>query len=207
MRAKPVLGDWEVPRISSIRTLEHRAYAELPIPGRSGSLFQDLNAVPARVAIQGSLFGMEAQNQFLADLRSRFQSGEPVTFVADILTATDIQYVIIETLTIAESNQQPDQTDYLIVLKESPPPPPPPNPFGGLDAGLLDQAQGFLDTATNALDVIDSLGNLPNISDPTPQLTPALEGVSAATSGLEDTLAPLQTIFGTGAADSEPEED
>lgn len=206
MRAKPVLGDWEIPRISAIRTLEHRAYAELPVPGRTGSLFQDLNSVPTRVAIQGSLFGQEAQNQFLADLRSRFSAGEPVIFVADILTATDIQYVIIETLTIAESNQQPDQVDYLIVLKESPPPPPPPNPLGGLDAGLLDQAQGFLDATTNALDAIDSLGNLPDISDPTPQLTPALDGVQAATSNLDSALAPLRDIFGTGS-DTAPEED
>ncbi|MGD1855304.1 MAG: hypothetical protein ACFB2W_13755 [Leptolyngbyaceae cyanobacterium] len=201
MRAKPVLGDWEIPRITSIQTLEHRAYAELPVPGRSGSLFQDLNQVPTRVAIQGSLFGLESQNQFLDDLRSQFQAGEPVTFVADILTATDVQYVLIETLELVENNQHPDQRDYLILLKESPPPPPP-NPLGGLDTGLLDQAAGFLDTVTGALDAIDGLGNIPNLSDPTPQLTPALDGVNAATAGLEADLAPLQAIF--GSADPAP---
>ena len=202
MRANPILGDWEIPRITSIQTLEHRVYAELSVPGRSGSLFQDLNTVPTRVAIQGSLFGSETQNQFLDDLRSRFQTGEPVTFIADILTATDVQYVLIETLELLENNQNTDQIDYLILLKESPPPPP--EPLGDLDAGLLDQAAGFLDTVTGALDVIDSLGSIPDLADPTPQLTPALDGVTAATAGLEQDLAPLQAIF--GAPDSQPNE-
>jgi hypothetical protein len=109
MRVKPVLGDWEIPRIASIRTLEQRSYVELAVPGRVGSLFQDLNTVPTRVAIAGSLYGLEAQNEFLETLREKFLAGEPVTFVADILTATEVQYVLIETLDFQESSRRPDQ--------------------------------------------------------------------------------------------------
>lgn len=201
MRVKPVLGDWEIPRIASIRTLEQRRYAELAVPGRVGSLWQDLNTAPTRVAIAGSLYGQEAQSEFLETLREKFLDGEPVTFVADILTATAVQYVIIETLDVQESGLRPDQLDYFLILQESPPPPPPPDPLGGLDAGLLDQAAGFLDTVTGALDAISGLGNIPDIADPTPQLSGALDGVTAATSGLEDSLAPLATIFGTPTED------
>lgn len=197
MKVKPVLGDWEIPHIESIRSAERRSFAELPVPGRVGSLFQDLNTEPARVVISGSLYSDEKRDEFLEAVRGKFKAGEPLTFVSDIVTATDIQYVIIETLRFQESGVRPDQTDYLIVLCESPPPPPPPASLAGLDAGLLDQAGDFLDTMTGALDVIDTLGNVPDLVDPTPPLAGALDGVTAATSGLDTALGPLRDIFGT----------
>ena len=39
MKVKPLLGDWEIPRIESIRAAERRSLVELPVPGRVGSLF------------------------------------------------------------------------------------------------------------------------------------------------------------------------
>lgn len=197
MSAKPVLGEWEVPRIALIKTLEQRSFVELPIPGRVGSLFQDLNATPTRIAIAGSLYGEEARNQFLEELRGKFKAGEPVTFTADITTATEVQYVIIEALQVQESGMTPDQLNYFLVLRESPPPPPPPDLLGGLDTSLLDQAAGFLDTVTGALDMIDALGNVPDFNDPTAPLTGALAGVTTATAGLEEALTPLRDIFGS----------
>ena len=201
MNVKPMLGDWEIPRIASIQTLEHRVFVEMPVPGRVGSLFQDLNTTPTCIAISGSLYGDEARNAFLEELRGKFREGTPVTFVADIVTATEVQYVIIETLRFAESGTQPDQLDYFMVLKESPPPPPPPAPLGGLDTSLLDQAGGFRDAVTGALDVIDGLGSVPDIGDPTPPLQNALQGLTDATSGLDAALEPLRTIFGTSAGE------
>lgn len=197
MKVKPVLGDWEIPRIESIRTLERRAFAEFAVPGRVGSLFQDLNTAPTRIAISGSLYGDEDRDEFLEELRGKFHDGEPVTFVADILTATEVQYVIVEVMRFQESGTKPDQMDYLFVLGESPPPPPPPDPLGALDANLLEQAGGFLDTITGALDVIDTLGSVPDLGDPTPPLTSVLDGVTSATSGLDDALVPLRDIFGS----------
>lgn len=197
MEIKPVLGDWEIPRIESIRTMEHRAFVELPVPGMVGSLFQDMDTDPTRLVISGSLFGDETRNTFLEDLRGKYREGEPVTFVADIITATDVQYVIIETLWLRESGVRPDQIEYTIVLKESPPPPPPADPFGGLDTDLLDGAGDFLDSITGALDIIDGLGSIPDFGDPTPPLTSAMDGVTAATSGLDTALGPLRDIFGS----------
>ena len=192
-----MLGNWEIPRIESIRTLERRAFAEFAVPGRVGSLFQDLNTTPTCIAISGSLYGDEARDEFLEEVRGKFRDGEPVTFVADIVTATEVQYVLVEALHIQESGTKPDQADYLFVLKESPPPPPPPDPLGGLEAGLLEDAGSFLDTVTGALDVIDTLGSVPDLGDPTPPLTTAVENVTTATEGLDDALGPLRDIFGS----------
>ncbi len=198
MKVKPMLGDWEVPHIAAIRSAERRAFAELPVPGRAGSVFQDLNAGPVRVAIEGSLYGDEARDAFLEEVRGKFKAGEPVTFVADIVTATEVQYVIVEELRFEESGVRPDQLAYFLVLRESPPPPPPPNPLGGLDTSLLDQAGSFLDSITGALDMIDSLGSIPDLGNPTEPLNQALDGLVAATSGLDQTLAPLRDLFGSG---------
>lgn len=190
-----MLGDWEIPRIESMQAIESRHFVELPVPGRVGSLFQDLNTRPTRIVVSGSVYTDDLRDEFLESLRQKFQAGEPVTFVADILTATEVQYVIIEELDLRESAERPDEMNYLVVLRESPPPPPPPA-LGGLDTGFLDQAAGLLDTVTGALDLIDGLGSVPDLGDPTRPLTSALDGVTAASGGLDDALGPLREIFG-----------
>jgi hypothetical protein len=172
-------------------------FVELPIPGKVGSLYQDMNTAPTRIRISGSLHGDEARDQFLQQLRGKFREGTPVTFVADIVTATEVQHVIIESLRFEENGANPDQTSFNLVIRESPPPPPPPNPLGGLDASLLDQAAGLLDTVTGALDAIEALGNVPDFQDPTPPLTGALSGLTTATQGLDAALQPLKAIFGS----------
>ncbi len=196
MKVKPVLGDWEIPRIAAIETAERRVFVELAVPGRVGSLYQDLNSAPTRIAISGSLYGDEARDAFLEELRGKFRAGEPVTFVADIVTATEVQYVVIETLRFEERGARPDITDYQIVLRESPPPPPPPSPLGGLDAGLLDQAAGLVDSVSDVLDVIEGLGSIPDISDPTPAVRGAMDQVRAATSGVQEAASLLAGLFG-----------
>jgi hypothetical protein len=195
VKVKPMLGDWEIPRIESIRTAERRVFAELPVPGRVGSLYQDLNTAPTGIVITGSLYGDEARDEFLGEVRGKFRAGEPLTFVADIVTATELQYVIIESLRFEESSRRADETDFHIVLRESPPPPPPPDPLGGLDAGLLDQAAGLADTVTGALDAIDALGNIPDFGDPTPPVRGAIDQVRTAVTGLQDAAGLLGGLF------------
>jgi hypothetical protein len=197
MKVKPLLGDWEVPHIAAIESLEHRDFAELDVPGRRGSVFQDMDARPTRIALRGSLFGDEVRDTFFEEVRGRFQAGEPLTFVADITTATDVQYVLIETMHFAEAGTAPDETRYLIVLTESPPPPPPPDPLGGIDTGLLDQAAGFLDTVAGALDALDLLA-MPDLQDPTPPLQGILNGVTGALGGLSGLGDAVTELFGDG---------
>jgi hypothetical protein len=191
-----MIGDWEVPRIASVESLERRAFAELPVPGRVGSLFQDTNSEPMRLAISGSLFGDEARDEFLQALRERFAAGEPVTFVADIVTATSVQYVVIEELSFVETGRRPDELAYRVALRESPPPPPPPSPLGGLDAGLLDQANALVDSVSGALDVLDTLGSVPDIGNPTEPVRSVMDQVRTATAGVQEGASLLGGLFG-----------
>lgn len=196
MIVKPVLGDWEIPNIESIRSLESRSFVELPVPGKGGNLFQDMNAEPVRIAISGSLFGDEKRDTFLETLREKFTEGEPVTFVADIITATSVQYVVIEQLFIEENANVPDQTNYQLIIRESPPPPPSTSALGDLDAGLLDGVDGLLDSVTGALDVIDGIPSIPNLQDPTAPLADALNEVGAAVSELSGAVSAITDLFG-----------
>jgi hypothetical protein len=197
VKVKPMLGDWEIPHIESIGSLERRELVELEVPGRVASLYQDLNAAPTRVVISGSLYGDDDRDAFLEEVRGKFKAGEPVTFVGDIVTATEVQYVVIDTLRFEQSAQRPDEISYLIAIRESPPPPPPPDLLGGLDTSLLDEAGGFLDTVTGALDAIETLGNIPDFGNPTKALSGALGDVTNAVGGLGDVGGSLGSLFGT----------
>lgn len=196
MAVKPVLGDWEIPRVGLMRTAEARKFAELPVPGRQGSLFQDLNAEPTLVEIAGSLFADEERSEFLTTVREKFRAGEPVTFVADITEATDIQFVVIDSMRVEQRADRPDEVFYHLTLRESPPPPPPPDPLGGIDTSLLDQAAGFVDGVTDALDALDALANLPDFSDPTALLGGTLDQVTTALDQLGGVSSAISELFG-----------
>ena len=192
-----MLADWPVPRITRMETLEARDLAELRVPGRPGSLFHDLDRQPTRFLIAGSLYGDAERDDFLGNVRRRFSAGEPVTFVADILTATDVQHVVIERLELAETADVPDQLDYLVVCSESPPPPPPPSLLDALDAGLLDQASALVDAVGDALAVIDAL-SVPDFGDPTAGLAGILDSARGAVEALSAVTGPLTELFGPG---------
>jgi hypothetical protein len=193
---KPVLGDWEIPRVGMMRTAEARKFAELAVPGRQGSLFQDLNAEPTVVEIAGSLFADEERSEFLTTVREKFRAGEPITFVADITEATDIQFVVIDSMRFEQRGDRPDEVFYHLTLRESPPPPPPPDPLGGIDTSLLDEAAGFVDGVTGALDALDALANLPDFSDPTALLGGTLDQVTTALDGLGSVTSAITQLFG-----------
>jgi hypothetical protein len=196
MNSKPVLGDWEIPRIQKMRSSELRRIAELPIPGRAGSLLQDLNSAPTAIEISGSVYADE-RSEFLASVREKFNAGEPVTFVADISEATDIQYVMIESLVVEESSRHPEQIDYALKLRESPPPPPPADLLGDIDDGLLGLAEDFVDGVTDVLDAIDALANIPDFSDPSALLGGTLDDATDALDQLQDVSGLINDLFGS----------
>lgn len=196
MSLKPMLGDWELPRVTQLETLEERALVELNVPGRAGNVYQDLNRMPTRIYVAGSVFGYDAGQDFLQAVRDKYVSGDPLTFVSDIVAGTDVQYVVVQSLHIQSNAQLPDQIDYTLWLAESPPPPPPGSLLGDIDTGLLDQAAGLLDTAMGALDALEALGSVPNLSDPTVPLSGTLDDTSSAMDQLGGAGAAIKGLFG-----------
>lgn len=198
MAVTPMLEDWAVPRIARLNTTQVRKLSAFSVPGRDGRVYQDLGADAATIEIAGSVFTDEERTTFLQTAREKFAAGAPVTFVADIAEATDIQYVLIEALVVEERGTRPGELAYHMRLRESPPPPPPPDPLGGIDAGLLDAAAGLVDDVTGALDALDALGNIPDFSDPGALLGGATDEALAAMDRIGEVGATLQSLFGSG---------
>ena len=179
MIVRPMIGDWQVPNLTAVDAVEERRVAILPVPGLRGDLQQDLGTASLAVRLTGSLHGDEARDQFLADVREKFQAGAPITFVADITTATELEEVLIVGLDVSERAASTGECTYTITLREYVEPPEPPSPFDDLGADLLpdleDLAAGLLD----GLDLPDLLGAIPDIADPVAPVLPALDAVAA----------------------------
>ncbi len=99
-----MIGDFEVPRIERIATVESRRLARLSVPGLAGDLHQDLGVDSIAIEICGSLQGDTERDDFLNSIRDAFNAGDAVDFVADIATATELEQVLVEGLHVEEVN-------------------------------------------------------------------------------------------------------
>ena len=187
MIVQPMIGSWPVPRIEQIATLERRRLAVLAVPGLAGDLHHDLGVASLTVEITGSVHGDDARDELLAALREPFLAGDPVDFVADITTATDLEQVLIESLEVAEGNTDAD-VRYRIVLRQYVEPPPPPTPIDDLGADLAPELDVLAGLGLDGLELPGLVGDIPNLADPTPPVREALGGVEAA-------LAPLSGML------------
>jgi hypothetical protein len=196
MLVRPMIGSWEVPRIAHVAAAESRRLAVLPVPGLSGDLHQDLGRSAMVVEISGALYGDEARDAFLKDLREKYLAGEPVSFVADIVKESELEQVLIESFELEEDAGRPDQFFYSLRLREYTEPPEPPGI--GADLGLDLDADLSLD-ALSGLDLLD-LPNLmpgvPELGDMLAPLKPAAEELKAQLSKAGDVLTPLRDLLG-----------
>jgi hypothetical protein len=191
MKAKPMLSDFELDGIHSIESFERRALAEHRVPGLAGSYLQDMGSEANLIIITGSKNGDDARDAFLEKIRELFNAGAAVTFTADINTATDLTDVLIEDLQVAEVGASADAFRYVIMLRKYVKPPEPPA-TGGLDAGILSDAESMMDT----LSTIDQLGSISDIGNPTEPLSGAVDDVQTATSSLPGIVQRLSALFG-----------
>jgi hypothetical protein len=196
MPVAPLLGGWSVPRIERIRSIERRRLASLEIPGLLGSVSQDLGSESLRVEIVGSLHGAELREQFFTEVRSKFQAGEPVDFVADIVTATELEQVLIEDLELVETNDYADSFHYRLVLREYVEPPPPATALDdlGADLGLDAELDLLADLSLDAFELPDLI-DVPALSNPVAPILPALDGTKAAIEPLASLLSNLKGVF------------
>jgi hypothetical protein len=195
MIVRPVIGEWQVPSIERIQTLEERRIARLPVPGLLGDIQQDLGAASLTVEIAGSLHGDEARDDFLQKLRDAFRAGDPVSFAADITNASELDRVLVDELELEEVNDSADGFRYRIVLREyvEPPAPPPPADDLGLDLGA--DLDGLASLGLDGLNLPDLLGGVPDIANPVPPLQGALSAVQSATAQVPDALQSFASIF------------
>ncbi len=129
---RPMLGELELPQVQVIDTSEKRAWVEHQPPGMEGSWFQNMGRNPTDFLLHGIATGTDAF-AFVEKLDRLFRAGEPVEYVADIATATQIDQVVIDSLAIRELAGKPEHYEYALSLREfhalpAPDTEPPPEP-------------------------------------------------------------------------------
>lgn len=196
MLVRPMVGAWEIPRIENITTHDMRRYAVLPVPGLSGDLHQDMGRGATAVAISGSLYGDEARDGFLKELREKYKAGDPVDFVADIVGESELEQVLIESFQLEESAANADMFFYRIVLREYTEPPAPATP--GTDFGLdVDADLGLdVDLGLDMLDLPGLLGSVPQIGDLLSPIETAAKSLRDALGQSGQVLKPLEDLLG-----------
>lgn len=123
MAAKPMLGEVELQLVQKIDTEGDQVLAEHGVPGLEGDFLQGLGRRAERLTLNGVLTGPEAGDG-LKTLREKFRAAEPVSFVADIATATKVGKVFIEEMGVRDLAGKPERFEYAFALREFLPPPP-----------------------------------------------------------------------------------
>ncbi len=197
MKIKPMIGDYEVPGIQHIGTVEARRVVEIPVPGLEGGYHQDLGSGPVSVCIEGMLAGDDAENDFLGKVREIYNAGDPVDFVADIITATQLDKVLVTEMVLREVAGSANTFRYTVVLTQHVEPPPSAAGLGFGDlsdvtAGIAAEAAA----AAAAMNVPDLISTLPDLKDPTPLLKGTLDSVSSAVQDISAVGGQLKNVFG-----------
>ena len=124
----------------------------------------------------------------------------PVDFFTEAVGEGYFAQVLITGLQVAQRAGYPDQFDFACEVMEyvEPPEPAVSDPFGALDAGLLDEAAGFMDDVQNALaevsSLVDLVANAPSFADPTSQLPKMLDAFKSLADG-DGTLGAVKDLF------------
>ena len=192
----PMLGSVTLTAVQSMRQETDGDLVALRIPALDGTPHQRLGRRSHRVVVSGVLLGDTAADD-LSALQGLAKDGGETTFTADIVTALEVQQVVVTGLAVEQAVGRPGQYAYTVAIAENPPLPPPAevSSFGGLD--------GFGDLGFDGLD--DVLGDLDSLAgDLSGALDSALDAVAAAAqlvgigdlSGVGNPLKPLTDSVG-----------
>lgn len=136
MPGRPVLDDLELELVQKIDSEQDEELVRSAVPGLDGDFLASVGRRATRFTLTGVVIGEEAGDS-LKKLREKFASADPVSFVSDIATATQVDKVVIEEMGVRELAGRPERFEYSFTLREFkapepptdiivPPPPPPP---------------------------------------------------------------------------------
>ncbi len=134
---RPILDDLELELVQDLSTAGDEVLTQHAVPALEGDFFQRLGRRATGISLQGVLTGTEVRAG-LEKLREKFRAAAPVSFVADITTATRLEKVLIEELHVRELAGKPERFEYAFKLREflappepeeEEPPPIPPEPL------------------------------------------------------------------------------
>ncbi len=213
-RPMPLLGDITLTAVQRVDQELDAGFHDVAVLGLAGHAQQRSGRPSHRIAIVGVLTGTTAVDD-LAALQALATSGGETTFATDIVTALDLQQVVVTNFCASESAGRPGIVEYAIELAESPPLPPPAqlSGFGGLDGfglgdlgfdtdilgDLTDLAGDIAGAVDGALDALDALGALAALAEfdydgilsPVNDVSAAVADIGGKLGSAADSLAEL----------------
>jgi hypothetical protein len=215
-----MIDDFELKAVQQVCQETHQDFGKHRVIGLEGTLHQKLGRRSHRVWLWGYLLPTTAADD-LKTLQEKAAAGAEVTFTADIVTALEVQKMVIESFQAEQRVGPAGQTAYAITLAEAPPLPPPAevSSFGGLggvdgfglgdlgfDAGALGgvlddvanvagEVMDAVDTALDAVGQLSALADLANIANIGNPLGPVTEKVGEL-GNLAGPAAELRTAAG-----------
>lgn len=179
-------------QIHYLSTVEQANWVAHHVPGRDGTVTQDLGRASVRLDIRGICYGPQAQAD-LDQLRQVYKQREAVDFLADIVGQAYFSQVIIEQLEVTQSAQAPDEFSYRLVVAEFKPAQARATP-ASLNQAIRADAAGFL-TVASLPDAL-RIGALPGITNPVEPIKGAIAPIQTATEGFGAATAGLREVLG-----------
>jgi hypothetical protein len=107
----------EIRSIYSLSVFGGRSIVELPIPGSTGNVFQDMGRSPLIIDFDGLLVGPDAM-ETLKSLKEKFELGKPLALSSNIGVIQEIDMVVIEKFSAHFDGGVNLGARYKIILKE-----------------------------------------------------------------------------------------
>jgi hypothetical protein len=112
-----MLGDVELSLVQTVQVDEDQVVRQHAVAGLEGDFLQRLGRRAHRIELRGVLIGGKVRPA-LEQLRVKYRAAQPVSFVADIATATKVHQVLIEELGVRELAGTPERYAYAFTLRE-----------------------------------------------------------------------------------------
>jgi len=149
-----MLDDLELPLVQQLDGTEHQERAQHAVPALEGDFLQPLGRHATAFTLEGVIANEDGTvAEQLKKLREKFRAATPVNFVTDIATATRVDTVLIEEMSVRELAGKTQRFEYAFALREfipapapetEPPPPKPPPLTTGLIVEVIVEGQpGF----------------------------------------------------------------
>lgn len=215
-RTIPVIGDVALNIVERIEHFAESGFRGHDVVGLAGQAQQHLGRSSHVIRIAGRLAGETARDDLEA-LQTLASAPDTSSFTADIVTALELQAVVVKRLAVSEVAGAPGQISYQMELVEAPPLPEPAQVggFGALDdfgfgdlgfdtdimgdlADLASDVAGAVDQAMDAVAALDALSGLAdlNLNGPLEPLNVVTEGLGEAGRKFSEASAALGDLFG-----------
>ena len=179
-------------RVHHLSTLEQAHWVAHHIPGREGTVTQDLGRASVRLDVRGICYGPTAPAD-LERLRQAYKQRQTVDFLAEIVGQAYFSQVIIEQFEVTQRAEAPEEYSYRLIVTEAASSRSKSTP-AAVQPKIKARAAGFM-TVTLLPDAL-KMGAIPEISNPFAPLEGSIIPIQDITQSIQADTQDLRNLLG-----------